>query len=158
MLAISPGITLNLTAMLEMKKKNFFSYIRSFLGEKKKNTNAHVQLSNETIQDLKLRLSTLMNEEKPFLKQGYHMKDLADDLRIPVYQLSAFINQVFGVHFNDYINKFRISYCEAIIKTEPARHSFKELAYKCGFNNRNSFAAAFKKFTGQKPSDYVKRL
>jgi AraC-like DNA-binding protein len=27
----------------------------------------------------------------------------------------------------------------------------------CGFNNRNTFTVAFKKFTGNTPSDYVKQ-
>ncbi|HEX2683755.1 MAG TPA: helix-turn-helix domain-containing protein, partial [Ferruginibacter sp.] len=82
-----------------------------------------------------------------------------DDLHIQPYQLSAFINQVMGVHYTDYMNKFRISHCELLMRTDPmARQNLKELAYKCGFNNRNSFATAFKKYTGYRPSDYVKLL
>ena len=142
-----------------MKKKNLFSYIRSILGRPKQIKTIEVQLSRESIKELKSRLVTLMNEKKPFLQPGYHMKNLADDLHIQPYQLSAFINQVMGAHFTDYINKFRISHCELLMKADPdARQNLKELAYKCGFSNRNSFAAAFKKFTGFSPSDYIKQL
>jgi AraC-like DNA-binding protein len=142
-----------------MKTKNFFSYIRSLFGKKKRSKRIEGQLSRESIEELKSRLNTLMEEEKPFLQKGYHMKEMADDLQIPVYQLSAFINQVLGMHFTDYMNKLRISYCEGLIKNgRAAKLNLTDLSFKCGFNNRNSFATAFKKFTGRKPSDYMKNL
>lgn len=142
-----------------MAKKGFLNYLRSILGEKKKPKSIELQLSAESIEDLKWRLTMLMDSKKPFLIKGYHMKDMADDLKIPVYQLSAFMNQVMGMNFNDYINRFRIRYCEGLIKSSQAsRPSLKELASQSGFNNRNSFADAFKKFTGQRPSDYLKNV
>lgn len=142
-----------------MAKKGFFKYLRSILGEKKKPKSIEVQLSAESIEDLKWRLTMLMDSKKPFLIKGYHMKDMAEDLRIPVYQLSAFMNQVMGMNFNDYVNRFRIRYCESLImNTKTTLPSLKELASQSGFNNRNSFADAFKKFTGQRPSDYLKNF
>ncbi len=142
-----------------MAKKGFFRYLRSILGEKKKPKSIEVQLSAESIEDLKWRLTMLMDSKKPFLIKGYHMKDMAEDLRIQVYQLSAFMNQVMGMNFNDYVNRYRIRYCEGLIKnTKTTLPSLKELASQSGFNNRNSFADAFKKFTGQRPSDYLKNI
>ncbi|MCU7552313.1 helix-turn-helix domain-containing protein [Chitinophagaceae bacterium LB-8] len=142
-----------------MKKKNFFSYLLSLLGEKRRIKNIEVRLGGESIDELKCRLESLMERERPYLRGGYHIKELADDLQIPVYKLSAFINQVYGMRFTDYMNKFRTKYCEELMKTDlSATSNLKELAYKCGFSNRNSFTAAFKKFTGQKPSVYLRRL
>jgi|SRR4030095_11185956 len=143
-----------------MTKKGLLGYLRSLLGEKKKKPKSiELQLSSENIEDLKWRLTLLMDDKKPFLTKGYHMKDMADELRIPVYQLSAFMNQVMGMNFNDYVNRFRIRYCESLLKsTQAPRPSLKELASQSGFNNRNSFADAFKKFTGQRPSDYLKNM
>ncbi len=141
-----------------MAKKGLLGYLRSLLGEKKKKPKSiELQLSSENIEDLKWRLTMLMDDQKPFLTKGYHMKDMADELRIPVYQLSAFMNQVMGMNFNDYINRFRIRYCETLLQSnQTPRPSLKELASQSGFNNRNSFADAFKKFTGQRPSDYLR--
>lgn len=141
-------------------KKNLFYYLRSWLGEKRKNKTIELQMSNENIEELKSRLKILMNTKRPFLQKGYHMKDMAADLSIPVYQLSAFINQVMGVRFTDYMNRFRILYCEELLKKtdESERMNFKDLANECGFNNRNSFASAFKKFTGKSPSAYLRHL
>ena len=143
-----------------MAKKGLLGYLRSLLGEKKKKPKSiELQLSSGNIEDLKWRLTMLMEEKKPFLTKGYHMKDMADELRIPVYQLSAFMNQVMGMNFNDYINRFRIRYCESLLQAnQNPRPSLKELASQSGFNNRNSFADAFKKFTGQRPSEYLRNL
>ena len=143
-----------------MAKKGLLGYLRSLLGEKKKKPKSiELQLSSGNIEDLKWRLTMLMEEKKPFLTKGYHMKDMADELRIPVYQLSAFMNQVMGMNFNDYINRFRIRYCESLLQShQNPRPSLKELASQSGFNNRNSFADAFKKFTGQRPSEYLRNM
>lgn len=140
-----------------MKKRNLFSYLLSLLGEKRRSTS--VQLSSESIENLKSRLNTLMDKDKPYLQKGYHMREMAEDLQVPVYQLSAFVNRELGLRFTDYMNKFRISYCvELMKKCLRPRPNLQALADKCGFNNRNSFTAAFKKFTGLKPSDYLKRI
>ncbi len=142
-----------------MSKTGLFKYLQSFLGRKKKPKSIEFQLSTENIENLKWALTQLMDSKKPFLMKNYHMKDMADDLKIPVYQLSAFLNQVIGMSFNDYINRHRIRYCESVLRANShTRPNLKELASQSGFNNRNSFADAFKKFTGQRPSDYLKNL
>ena len=142
-----------------MRKKNLFDYLLSLLGGKKRTKRIEVQLSKENIAELKTRLHDLMETEKPYLHIGYRMKDMADDLHIPVYQLSAFINQVIGMHFTDFMNQYRVRYCEELLKSGmDSRPSLRDLGFRCGFQNRNSFAAAFKKFTGLRPSDYVRNL
>lgn len=112
--------------------------------------NAHVDL-------IRMRINTYMMQQQPFLKQHYKLKDLAQDLQMPLHQLSAFLNKRLGMHFTDYLNQFRIKYCEELIKNEkPGRINLKELVAKCGFHNRNTFTTAFKKFTGKTPSDYIR--
>ena len=138
-------------------KKNIFSFFRSFIeNKKKKDTPEHVLTSHQVIL-LKYRLEKYMHERKPFLRAGYSISDMAFDLGLHSYQLSAFINHEIGMHFTDYVNRFRIEHCKMIIRSDaPGKVSLKELAFKCGFNNRNSFTSAFKKFTGEKPSEYIK--
>lgn len=98
-----------------------------------------------------------MLQQKPFLKPHYKLKDLSEDLQMPLHQLSAFLNKRLGMHFTDYLNQFRIKYCEELIKNEqPGKVNLKELVPKCGFHNRNTFTTAFKKFTGKTPTDYIR--
>ena len=140
-----------------MTKKNIFSRLRDALRQKKKNKVYTLQLTSEEIESLRSKLQGLMAAKKPYLHKGYRIKDMADDLGIPMYQLSAFMNQILGISFSDYMNRHRIIYCEELIVADQAtKTDLDELAKKCGFNNRNSFTAAFKKFTGRKPFEYIK--
>jgi len=80
-------------------------------------------MSSQQIEVLKVRLEEFMEQKQPFLKQGYSIKDMSNDLDIPAYQLSGFINRNIGVHFNDFLNKSRIKYCENLIKNKKIRIS-----------------------------------
>ncbi len=63
------------------------------------------------------------------------------------------------ISFSDYINKKRVDYCIELL--ESGRHRNKTLeaiARLSGFNNRNTFTKAFKKFKGKTPSSYLKVL
>jgi AraC-like DNA-binding protein len=140
-----------------MQKKNLFSYLQSLFSKKKSAKAYSLRLSSDDIEMVKNRLADLMEHEKPYLRKGYHISNLAEDLGIPTHLLSAFINQVFGIHFSDYMNKKRISHCLELIQTDRSgKPDLNELSQKCGFNNRNSFTAAFRKFTGRKPFEYIK--
>lgn len=107
---------------------------------------------------LQYRLEQWMHEKKPFLRPGYTIKQLAEDLHTPAWQLSAHINHRMGMHFSDYINQYRIKYCEQLIQSGAAvKLSMNELGARCGFQNRTTFSNAFKKFTGQSFADYSSR-
>ena len=141
-----------------MTNQNILGYLRSFFSDRKEDNTFIVHYSKQDSDSLKHRLKNLMAERKPFLQRGYHIKELATELRIPVHQLSAFLNHVLGMHFSDHINKYRIDHCIELINTNlSGRTNLEQLSKKCGFNNRSSFTTAFKKFTGQKPFDYIKK-
>jgi YesN/AraC family two-component response regulator len=140
-----------------MTTKNLFARLRDVLRQKKKSKAYTLQLTSDEIESMRLRLQGLIANKKPYLQKGYHIRDLADDLEIPMYQLSAFMNRILGISFSDYMNRHRIIYCEELILAElGTKMDLDDLAKKCGFNNRNSFTAAFKKFTGRKPFEYIK--
>lgn len=115
------------------------------------------ELTAERIENISEQLHKFVLEKEPFLQFGYSIRDLAEDIDIPAYQLSAFINRELGLNFNDYLNQFRIRYCEELIqKGMVSQLNLKGLALKCGFTNRNTLTTAFKKFTGFTPSRYLK--
>jgi YesN/AraC family two-component response regulator len=75
---------------------------------------------------------------------------------VPLYKLSAYINQTIGTNFSEYLNQWRIQYCLDMIHEKKIEHlNLHGIATKCGFNNRNTFSAAFKKVTGKPPSVYL---
>ena len=108
---------------------------------------------------IEIRLTEFFSAQQPFLKLGYTLKDLAKDLQLSLHHLSAFINQYYGVHFNSFINEYRVNYLkEKINNKEWKSEKLEAIAVESGFKNRNTFTAAFKKITGQSPSEYIKNI
>jgi AraC-like DNA-binding protein len=108
--------------------------------------------------DIKLLLEGLFRESKPYLQHGYSLRQLSASLHIPLYQVSAFINREYAMRFTDLVNLHRIGHAIVLIRQGQAFNwSLDGLALQCGFNNRNSFRDAFKRFTGYTPSLYMKR-
>jgi AraC-like DNA-binding protein len=141
----------------DFMERKLLRILRSILGMNNPIRYSEPEPDSAVIDLLRTRLNTYMIEQKPFLKPHYKLKDLSNDLQMPLHQLSAFLNKRLGMHFTDYLNQFRIKYCEELIKNEqPGKLNLKELVPKCGFHNRNTFTTAFKKFTGKTPADYIR--
>ncbi len=130
----------------------------TLVGEKLPTQSVPYFLTSEKIKNISLLLETFMEEKKPFLRTSYSIRLLGDEIGIPSYQLSAFMNQWLGMNFNEYFNWFRVRYCQDLMDGGDIEQlNLRGLAYRCGFNNRNTLTAAFKKFTGRTPSSYCKR-
>ena len=118
-----------------------------------------VHLDKAQLDKMDETLRTFFLAQQPYLQQGYNLKQMADDTSIPLHHLSAFINQYYHIHFNDFINEYRVQYCQVKIKNDEWRSKTLEaIAEESGFNNRNTFTAAFKKVTGFNPSDYLRMV
>jgi AraC-like DNA-binding protein len=116
-------------------------------------------ISQERMTEIDSIVKELLDEKKPYLQQRYSLKDLAIDTNIPLHHLSAFINKYCGKNFNDFINEFRVINCkEKILNEEYKYKKLEAIAEESGFNNRNTFAIAFKKVTGLKPSEFLRSL
>jgi YesN/AraC family two-component response regulator len=136
-------------------KNKLFSFLNAVFGHKKIKDPSPEQ-DFEATDYIQHRLDLYMVEKRPFLQPRFTIKQLAGDIRIPSYQLSAIINRRKGMNFRDYLNKLRIHYCEDLIRIEGGKKiNLQQLSYRCGFRNRNTFTHAFKKFTGLTPSEYI---
>jgi YesN/AraC family two-component response regulator len=133
-------------------------WLRSWFAGKKKNQEAR-ELGLSEADHILYRLDLYMVEKKPFLQPRYTIRQLAEDIRVPAYQLSAIINLRKGMNFSDYLNKLRIRHCEQLIRIAGGAQkiNIRDLSGDCGFQNRNTFTIAFKKFTGLTPSEYIKK-
>src|SRR4029077_9310039 len=97
--------------------------------------------------------------KKSFLQHGYTLKMFSEETKIPLYQLSAFINKYYKMNFNDFINEFRILFSiDKLLKKEWMYKKLETIAEESGFNNRNTFISAFKKVTGVLPSEFLKDI
>ena len=70
------------------------------------------------------------------------------------------INHEKGTNFNNYINALRINHLlNRFLEDKDFRNSkLSYIAVSSGFNNLNTFHAAFKKHLGIIPSSFIKQL
>ncbi|QGY45714.1 helix-turn-helix domain-containing protein [Maribellus comscasis] len=124
---------------------------------KQKGRNVFV-LNDKQLKEYGARLETAIQKEKVFIENELSLAELSKKINIQPYQLSELINRIYGESFFDFINRFRIDEIKSRLN-DPASDSYSLLgvAMDCGFNSKSSFNTAFKKFTGQTPSEYRKQ-
>ncbi len=124
------------------------------------NFKSPVELPKRGVPDLdtalwKQKLLHLMEDEKPYLESELSLGDLARKLKIAPPLLSQVINTGFEKNFNDFVNAYRVEAFKNCIGSEDLKHlTLLGVALECGFNSKATFNRAFKKHTGQSPSEY----
>lgn len=105
-----------------------------------------------------IKLSLLMESEKPYLNPELTIKLLSDSLEIQSYQLSKILNQHFQKNFFDFINTYRIEEAKIKLLAPEYEHlTLEGIGYECGFNSKSSFYAVFKKYVLETPATYRKK-
>ncbi|MBZ4034194.1 helix-turn-helix domain-containing protein [Flavobacterium sp. 17A] len=108
---------------------------------------------NKQIESLK----DFMIKNEPYLDCSLTIQDLAEQLKMPVKDLSTLINLYMNKHFFDFVNEYRIEKAKEMLKDPLQKElTIQEILYKVGFNSKSSFSASFKKYTGKTPSDFRK--
>ncbi len=103
------------------------------------------------------RLKELMVAQKPYLEKELTLFSLAAMLKVHPNHVSQVINSLEGQNFFDYINAHRVELAKEKIRSNETRNlTLLGIAYDCGFNSKASFNRAFKKFTEQTPTDFMK--
>lgn len=96
-----------------------------------------------------------MKESRYYLISDLTLNALADKLEISRHTLSQILNEKMGTNFYDYINELRIHEARRLIIEWP-NSKIIEIAFKCGYSNKATFNAAFKKMTGITPTQFKK--
>lgn len=108
-------------------------------------------------EELAKRLGSFLEKDRLFLQPDLSLYELSQHLQTNPSLLSATINQLMGMNFNDYINSFRI---EEFIKRYQAdknrSYTLLSLAFDSGFNSKATFNRAFKKIKGCSPQEFFK--
>ena len=156
-ISLSPVVPLTGVVLSAM---TLFFYPRILYSMKAPDTNVagktKLLLDDAFILRIGTKLEKFMLQEKPFLNPGYSLKDLAEATDVPLYKLSAYLNQTAGTNFIGYLNQWRIRYCLGLIQEKQIVNlNLNGIAAKCGFSNRNTFSNAFKKMTGKSPSAFL---
>lgn len=95
-------------------------------------------------------------DNHPYLKPKYALKHLSEEIKVPSYLLSAFINQAYGKNVTEFINDKRVDYLIDLANKEPEhlqQYTLEVLGQMSGFHSRSSFISAVKRKTGKNPSE-----
>ncbi len=95
--------------------------------------------------------------EKPYLKEGIAVADVANQLGIAEVQLSFVLNHSLHQNFSSWINRLRIEEAKWLLRQNP-QMTIVDVAYASGFSDANTFSRNFKKQTGISPSAYKTAL
>ncbi|WP_109302141.1 AraC family transcriptional regulator [Aquimarina sp. AU474] len=126
---------------------------------KRKKSTKQIEIAPEIIENIIYRLNKF-EEDQEFLKNDLTMAKVAKKFKTNSSYLSKVINTRKKQNFANYLNDLRIDFCIEKIKTDKKfrRYSIKSIAQESGFNNIQSFSAAFQKRIHQNPSDYIQKI
>ncbi|SMG31695.1 tetratricopeptide repeat protein [Arenibacter troitsensis] len=101
-----------------------------------------------------------LEKENFFLDPNCNLHQLSEQLKTNPKYLSQVINQEKKSNFNNYINELRINYLlPKLLKDIEFRNSkLSYISFSLGYNNLNTFNAAFKKRLGILPSNFINEL
>jgi len=112
-------------------------------------------LTPEKGRELATRLKGFMEQERPFLDSELTLPKLAELLQVPPHHLSQIINESLGQNFFDFVNAYRVEEARRLFQDpEKSAYTVLAVAEEAGFNSKTAFNSAFKKVTGQTPSEY----
>ncbi len=115
-------------------------------------------INDERMDEAAETLRALMEEEKVFLDPDLTLKKLAQRLGIHYNHLSRIINEKHEESFNNFINRHRIDEAKRRLSDPAFREkNILEIMLETGFYSKSTFNTAFKKFTGQSPSEFRKK-
>jgi len=114
-------------------------------------------LPERYVEDQLARLMTLMEQQKPYLRNDLKLQDLAELLGISRHHVTQLLNQQVGKTFHAFINAYRVNEaCQRLCDPVYREYTILAIAHDVGFNNKTTFNRIFKQHTQMTPSQYVK--
>lgn len=115
---------------------------------------------DDNVKDIILKRLRKLEEEKFYIDSNCNLHQLSEKLKTNPKYLSQVINIEKGSNFNNYINELRINYLltRLLQDDEFRKRKLSYIASSIGYNNLNTFNAAFKKRQGILPSYFIKQL
>ncbi|RCH53675.1 hypothetical protein DJ568_16705 [Mucilaginibacter hurinus] len=91
-------------------------------------------------------------------KQMYVIDDLLAKLNIPYTDLVYVLSKHYHQDFNDFVNSFKIRYIIGELQSKKSENLNADwIRREAGFTSGDAFSAAFKKYTGVYPDQFLKK-
>lgn len=117
----------------------------------------NIELTQSAAKDLEGQLQKLASEYPIYLDEDMNLRKLSGLLGISTHHLSELLNVHMSTNFYDYLNKLRYQESIRLLGNTHEKLSIEDIAYRSGFNNRNSFYKVFKQQTGLTPKAYQQK-
>lgn len=109
----------------------------------------------EVLDELQKKVIQKVVVEKCYRDKTYSARQLAQDLGTNTRYISAVINNRFHKNYTELINSYRIEEAMTLMVDRRYQHTnIEDISAMVGFSNRQSFYAAFYRFTGKTPRQY----
>ena len=102
------------------------------------------------------RVQQYFEDKMPFLDDNFTLVKLAEQVFTNKVYVSKAISEYSGMNFCQFVNTYRIRYSIECMRRNP-KLKISELAYMSGFKTQASFNSAFRRYTGEAPSDWARR-
>src|SRR5574344_953805 len=109
------------------------------------------QFANQKINELITEWES--RPDKPYVKNGLTLVDVAQDVKIQPNQLSNYFQTICKMDFNSWVDIHRIDEAMKLL-TSDADMDLHRVAMASGFRNVKSMTKAFRTLTGKAPSAY----
>lgn len=103
---------------------------------------------------------TLFEKQTKYIETSLTLEKLSSIFETNSKYLSKVVNIKYQKTFPNYLNELRINYIIKELNTNKTlrNYTINAISKEAGFNNADSFSAAFSKITGMKPSFFIKEL
>ncbi|ANQ49776.1 helix-turn-helix domain-containing protein [Flammeovirga sp. MY04] len=104
---------------------------------------------------IKDKLGEMMKSQFLFTNPRLTLPELAKALETNTHDLSKVINEGYNKNFYDFVNAYRVeAFIKEVLSDQRQELTYLGHAYNVGFNSKTAFNRAFKKETGQTPTQY----
>lgn len=118
--------------------------------------NSIVDDSEDPFVNMAARITSYLENEKPYLNNKFSFTDISIALKAPQHHLLYCFNNILKVKFTDLRTSLRINYAkEILLNGEAEKLSMDGIFTKAGFSSRSSFYTAFKSATGFTPGEFI---
>ena len=114
-------------------------------------------VSDESANELMLRINELMEKEKLYLNSELKVSDIADVFHLHRNDVSACINSQMGCTFTQYINRYRIDYAKELMRRQPDK-KISSIWMESGFGSEQTFFRTFRSATGLSPKEWILQI
>lgn len=113
--------------------------------------------SREVLEMLAEQLKHLMSNDRLYLDDSLSLGLLAAKLDQTPQTVSRAINNIIGMRYSEWINRYRIEHAKSLLAEQP-NLKILAVAMESGFKSKVTFNVVFKKLERMTPSEYRKQV